>query len=147
MLKRSSLILVLVFAFASLPLFAQNGIHLTANVPFPFIVEGRVLPAGQYSFWQKSANNESDWQIRATKDGAQEQAMFVTEDENSTTPQPSTTIDFVKYGDHYYLSDLWTLEGMEGWHVPVKLEREQLAKNVKPSMVKVPATLESGESS
>ena len=147
MLKRTSLILVLIFAFASLPLFAQNGVRLTSNVPFPFIVEGKVLPAGQYQFWQKSANNESDWQIRDVKNGAQEQAMFETEDENSTFPQPSTTLDFVKYGDHYYLSDIWTLEGQEGWHIPVKLERKEMAKNVKPTMVKVPATLESGATS
>jgi hypothetical protein len=144
MLKRTSLILVLSFAFAALPLFAQDGVHLTANVPFPFIVEGKVLPAGQYEFWQTSANNESDWRVRDLRNGAQEQTMFETEDENSTFPQPSTTIDFVKYGDHYYLSDMWTLQGEEGWHVPVKLERQEMAKNLKPSIVKVPAEVESG---
>lgn len=141
MLKRYSLVLALLFAFAMLPVFAQNGIHLGADIPFSFIVEGKTLPAGHYEFWQLSANNESDWQVRDVKNGGQDQAMFETEATESPDPAETTALTFRKIGDHYYLADLWAARGEWGWHVPVKLEREQMAKKAKPVFRKVPATI------
>ncbi len=144
MLKRSSMIMALLLAFATLPLFAQNGVHMTTNVPFPFIVQGKTLPAGQYEFYQNSANNESDWMIRNEKSGAAK-AVFETENEHAEQPKADTSLYFVQVGDTYYLSDLWTAGGIYGWHVPVKLERSDM--NAKPTMRKVEATLESEASS
>lgn len=144
MLKRTSLIMVLLFAFATLPLFAQNGVHLSSNVPFPFKVEGKTLPAGQYDFYQTNANTESDWMIRAIKTG-DTKAVFETENEEAEHPKQDTSLYFVQVGDTYYLSDLWTAGGVYGWHVPVKLERS--STNAKPTVRKVEAKLESEASS
>lgn len=144
MLKRSSMIMALLLAFATLPLFAQNGVHMSTDVPFPFIVQGKTLPAGQYDFYQNSANNEGDWMIRSEKSGAAK-AIFETENEHAEQPKEDTSLYFVQVGDTYYLSDLWTAGGIYGWHVPVKLERSDM--NAKPTMRKVEAKLESEASS
>ncbi len=132
--------MVLLLAFATLPLFAQNGVHLSTNVPFPFQVEGKTLPAGQYEFYQRSANNESGWFIRSEKTGTGD-VLFETENEQAEQPKEDTSVYFVQVGDQYYLSDLWTAGGKYGWHVPVKLERN--ASNEKPKMRKIEANLES----
>ena len=137
--KRCSLVLVLLFALSMLPVFAQNGVHLGADVPFPFIVEGKTLPAGYYEFWQLSANNESAWEVRDVKNGGQNQAMFETETTQASDPSQTTCLAFRQVGDQYYLNDLWAARGEWGWHVPVTLEREEMAK--KPVFKKVPATI------
>lgn len=144
MLKRSSLIMVVLLAFATLPIFAQNGVHMTTDVPFPFIVQGKTLPAGQYEFYQTNSNDESDWVIRNAQSGAT-RVLFETENEHVDRAKPDTALYFVQVGDTYYLSDLWTAGGIYGWHVPVKLEH--VAMSAKPVMRKVAATLESGASS
>ncbi len=139
--KRCSLILVLLFAFAVPPAFAQNGVHLGADIPFPFIVEGKTLPAGHYEFWQLSINNESQWQVRDVKNGGQNQAMFVTETTESPDPAKTSALAFRQLGDHYYLADLWAARGEWGWHVPVKLELQDMAQKSKPTFRKVPAKI------
>ncbi|MFZ0427869.1 MAG: hypothetical protein WAO20_07115 [Acidobacteriota bacterium] len=141
MLKRCSLVLVFLFAVPALPVFAQDGVQLGANIPFPFIVEGKTFPSGEYQFWQLSANNDSDWQIRDVKQGGQNQAMFETEPTESPDPAQTTALTFRKIGDHYYLADLWAARGEWGWHVPVKLELKEMAKKTKAAFRKVPATI------
>lgn len=141
MLKRCIFVLVFLFVFPALPVLAQDGVQLGAEIPFPFIVEGKTFPAGRYQFWQLSADNDNDWQVRAVKEGGQNQAMFETEATEAPDPVETTAVAFRKVGDHYYLADLWAARGEWGWHVPVKLELKEMIRKAKTEFRKVPAAI------
>ena len=135
MLKRSSLILALLFAFTMLPVFGQAGNIINTKIPFSFIVDGRVLPAGDYQLMQPTADQDDTWIIRNLKNPSTE-AMFTTEREDKVQPRADTYVAFKEVNHKNYLSDIWTEGSVQGWHVPVALELGATAKmhNIKASL-------------
>jgi len=93
--------------------FGQEELKLEANIPFQFVVEGKVLPAGQYTFTrdagvQKIITVSSPDKVRAL-------APIITwmAGEMHTTPEDSHIV-FDKLGDTYYLSEIW-IPGEDGF--------------------------------
>jgi len=83
--------------------FAQSS--ATAKVPFPFIVDGRVLPAGEYRV--TPVEDYADV-MAITSTNSQSQALTVVESvepSRATNPEPCT-FQFRKVGDHYFLSQI-----------------------------------------
>ena len=83
--------------------FAQSS--ATAKVPFPFLVDGRVLPAGEYRV--ALADDMSDVIQIIGADGQAEALTIVeaVESSRSANDEPCT-FQFRKVGDHYFLSQI-----------------------------------------
>lgn len=102
---------------------------LKAKIDFPFSVEGKVLPAGEYGF----VRDMSAQVFRVTSEGKDKAlAPIVTRlnGEIHNTPQDAHLV-FDKVGDTYSLSEIW-IPGEDGYVLLItKGEHEHKVINVK----------------
>lgn len=87
---------------------AKTHSTLVLNVPFKFTVGDRLLSPGTYSFEQllDSAPGLNIIAIRST-DGGTYQAAVTTTTQASSIPRSSRLV-FRRYGDSFFLSQVWT---------------------------------------
>jgi hypothetical protein len=144
------LVSIIVLAFATAVVSnAQSGEKkLRANIPFDFVVGNKTLPAGAYSLGKVTAN--ADGILIRSRDG-EHNAIRLTNTVSSNAPKRKTTLSFLRYGDTYYLAEVWIAGSSEGREmVKSKAERElarnsskgELAQNLKPEVVTITAEIE-----
>ncbi len=112
-MKTKHLVLFSLFALLG-AVSAYGQTHkVVANVPFAFVVSGKTLPAGQYSFVE-DATLES-FRVSGTAKGAVAvvQILSYLSGGIHTTPADSHVV-FDRVGDTYYLSEIW-IPGMDGY--------------------------------
>jgi hypothetical protein len=91
----------LAFIPASLPLHAQTGNHtMTANVPFAFELGSKHLAPGTYTI---STPVDGVVEIRSSTDVA----MIMTNHGQGSKATKTAKVVFDRYGDHYFLRQLW----------------------------------------
>ncbi len=131
-MKKQSLRIVVLFSFLALVTVssarAQSGRELTASIPFAFVVGDKAFPAGEYSLTR--LNPQSDKAAMAIKsaDGRLSKIMLLTPVESGKT-QESARLVFMRYGEHYFLSQVWTSADRIGLELPKsRSERTLLAR-------------------
>ena len=132
---------IIALAFASaLAASAQNPRNLVVNIPFDFTVKGKTLPAGEYIISRASTADKTGLMMQR-KDG-EANAIVLTKPIESSENQRVSRLVFSRYGEHYFLSQVWTAGDMEGREL-YKTNRErslevELAKNnAKPETVAI----------
>jgi len=98
----SSLIIML----AASSVFAQTGSRVVIDIPFPFTVGEKTLPAGEYSIEQNRRGSNSIWVLRAENAG--ETAVFMTVPIRSNMTQENSKLVFRRYDELYFLAQIWT---------------------------------------
>jgi hypothetical protein len=94
--------------------YGQQGVQgsLKAKIDFPFTVEGKVLPAGEYEF----VRNELATAFRVSdggKNGAVALVLTRLAGAMHTTPQDAHLV-FDVVGDTHFLSEIW-VPGEDGY--------------------------------
>ena len=119
---RFALASILVF-LASTSLYAQQKI--SANVPFDFIVAGKVLPAGNYDFVRSP--DERSIRVSGGKESAVALVLSRLAAGMHTTPKDAHVI-FDKLNDQYFLSEVWmtNMDGFDLHNAPEKHEHKIL---------------------
>lgn len=79
-------------------------IRLKMNVPFSFIVGRITFPAGQYEV-QSMGNGDAVLVIRGLSSGPQ--ALVLSNSCESREPSLRPTLIFHRYGQRYFLSEVW----------------------------------------
>lgn len=98
---------IIALAFASaLAASAQNPRNLIVNIPFEFNVKGATLPAGEYIVSRTSTVDEMSLTMKR-KDG-KGNAIVLTKALQSQERQSESRLIFSRYGEHYFLSQVWT---------------------------------------
>ena len=139
------LILIAMFASASVSTRAQTAYGVRADVPFDFIVGDKTIPAGHITAQGVTTDMAGTLSIRNRDQG--DLALRTGSKVPGTDDSDQCKLVFHKYGNHYYLAEVW-IPGRQAWEVMKSkeersLERDmQLAKNFKPSKVIVSATTE-----
>ena len=87
--------------------FAQSSSRAKADVPFAFSIEQSSMEAGQYSIMV------TDHVLRIRNDSTNKSVMLTVQTEESAKPQ-GTRLVFHKYGDRYYLAEVWNATGQAG---------------------------------
>jgi hypothetical protein len=132
--------LSLAVTLAVAAVYANPVRPLKANIPFDFSVENKTLPAGVYTV--ESMTTPSLLLIRRN-DGRQG-ALIKTQGVQARREQDQTRLVFRRYGDHYFLAQVWTAgdsNGRELWKSRterelIKSRSNDLAKNaVEPEVV------------
>jgi hypothetical protein len=141
MTKKAYVILSMsIRAFALVAPLAAQSLRLTANIPFEFMVAGKTLPAGQYTM-----SNGSDPYVVILQGGDHRSgALTLTNHENvlrTNDPASVTRLEFNKYGDRYFLSEV--IDGYReiGYTVPMTRAERELAKTASAEHFEVLATL------
>lgn len=108
LLKAASMFIgIIVLAFASaLAASAQNSRSIVVNIPFDFNVKGKMLPAGDYVVTSASMADNTGL-IMKRRDG-QGNAIALTKSIESGKAQSESRLVFKRYGERYFLSQVWT---------------------------------------
>jgi hypothetical protein len=124
---RTFTMLNLVLMLTAVSVCAQSERSEVLNIPFNFIVAGKTLPAGEYTVEPNKKDSHKVWLVQS-RDG-RTSALFTTMPVRASETQEKTKFVFHKYGDQYFLSQIWTPGGNSGRELLMpRLERE-LAKN------------------
>jgi hypothetical protein len=86
----------------AMPLFAQHAEFMKINVPFNFIVENQRMPAGQYTVQPK----QNGALLIRSVDGKFVSTVLSLPAALATTATESQVV-FYRYGDYYFLAQLW----------------------------------------
>ena len=106
---------------------AQSERSKVTNIPFDFVVGQKTLPAGEYTIEPNRKDSDNVWLVQS-RDG-HVSALFTTMSVRASEAQEKAKLVFHKYGDQYFLSQIWTPGGNSGRELLMpRLERE-LAKN------------------
>ena len=113
---------------------------VVVEIPFEFTVAGHTLPAGESLVQRSTLVSTEGLTIRSLDKGA---GVFVlTTSVQSNERQKDSRLVFNRYGDKYFLSQLWT-SGEAGGRALIKTSQERnlernLAKNgTKPVLVAI----------
>lgn len=119
-------------ALLSLLMIAASAVHAQAerraviDIPFAFHVGDKTLPAGQYRIEPNRRGSDKAWVIRRTDDSAGTVVMTIPTWTNKV--REKTQLVFHRYGDQYFLSQVWTRGTGSGIELPVT--REERAAEV-----------------
>lgn len=121
---------------------AQNQGSMVVNVPFDFTVKGKTLPAGEYIISRTSAANDSGLTMQR-RDG-EANAIVLTMPVQARDIQKDSRLVFSRYGNRYFLSQVWTAGDDQGRELrKTKQERsleDELARaDAKPETVAIVA--------
>ncbi len=95
---------------------AQLSTPIRAKIPFDFSVGDKKLPAGEYTFSRLSFLNTTTMLISSVDSSTHlVQSTFGAQ---VLTPKNESTLVFHKYGDQYFLEQIWTGGEQEGTQLP-----------------------------
>ena len=109
---------------------AQTTRELVANIPFDFTVCRQTLPAGKYRITPFSSTNSFALLVRSTDGRSTE--IVCTHDVQGMKPVTEGRLIFNRYGDQYFLSELW-FPGARIGNQLVKTEQEEaILRELRP---------------
>jgi len=103
--------------------FAQTDHEVRANVPFDFVVGKTTLPSGNYQIVRLSMASENVT-IRSTN--AKAAMIAYAGPQEVRQPSNRTKLVFHRYGDRYFLSQIW----VEGSNHMRTLPKSNLEKEI-----------------
>jgi hypothetical protein len=116
---------------------AQLGNPIRAKIPFDFNVGEKKLPAGEYTF--RRLSDFSDNKIMSVNNVDGSAHLFEsTLEAQVLTPKNQSVLVFHKYGDQYFLAQIWSNGELEGTQLPEsrteRTTRQQLAQTQQKNM-------------
>lgn len=97
-----------------------------AKIPFDFSVSNVTLPAGTYTFQCAFASCAS---VKIMNNTTGRRMFVPIHGMYARARGDSGQIIFHRYDDRYYLSSVWTADGLQEGIAPSRLERELLASS------------------
>lgn len=126
-MKKQTLIVFASLLLAVGTAYAQSS-RLVADVPFDFMVGNKAFPAGEYTIKSIGMNGTS----LLLQDSELKRVQIITPNFcASAQPQEESKLVFKVYGNHYYLSQIWTQGYEQGRELPMsrrEMEEAQLTQ-------------------
>lgn len=132
------LLVVMMIVAASASANAQSLTYkLTANIPFDFTVADKKLPAGKYWISRgQQTTGDLILQIRSVDGDASVSRLTIPV--VAIKPVAKGMLVFHRYGDEYFLSEVWPAGGLTGRELPKShAERELERKTQEIAAVKI----------
>lgn len=137
MKKQTLLPLLAMILLAAGSLSAQISGAVKATVPFDFTAGNISLPAGEYQI----ASSEHPGTLVLRGEGSSSGLFIGSNAAQANAVAQSTKLVFHRYGDRYFLYQLWVQGDDRGSQLPMsKLEKELRASNARPSSVAILAS-------
>jgi|SRR4029434_9252798 hypothetical protein len=116
---------------------AQLSNPIRAKIPFDFNLGDKKLAAGEYTFSRLSGFSDNRIMLVRSRD-ASSHVFQSTSVAQVLTPKDESTLVFHKYGDQYFLEQIWSGGEQEGTQVPESRSertiRRQLAQTQQSNM-------------
>jgi hypothetical protein len=145
---RAITMLVSIIVLAYVTAIASNAqslrLTLKADIPFDFVVGEKTLAAGEYTIGELTSTSDAGISIRSREGDVK--AIRLTSVVQASAKQRNTTLTFHRYGETYYLAEVWLAGSTEGREVlRSKSERvadRELAQDSKRETVTIIAAIE-----
>ena len=137
-LAKISLLAVILMIAASASVKAQSlQYKLTANIPFDFTINNDKLPAGKYSISRAQQSN-GDQLLQIESADGHKSVIRLTIPVMTRNPMSRGTVVFHRYGDEYFMVEVWPAGGSTGRAFPKsRTEREVARKAQEAQIVRV----------
>src|SRR5258708_6073920 len=108
-MKKQTLMRFTVLSFllmlTAITVSAQSERIRVTNIPFSFIAGQKTLPAGEYTLEPNRKGSDYVWLVQSRNGHAT--ALFTTNPVQASETQGHSKLVFNKYGDQYFLSQIW----------------------------------------
>ena len=132
---RTFTMLSLVLMLTAVSVCAQSERSGVLKIKFNFIAGGKTLPAGEYTVEPNRRDSHNVWLVQSREGNAG--ALFTTIPVSANQIQEETKLVFHKYGDQYFLSQIWTGGNTGRELLMPRFERELAKKGIEPVKVVV----------
>ena len=127
----------------SLPLLLSPVVHaqttqLKVTVPFDFIASDTALPAGDYDVQSIDAWGGKALSIHSVTLNAG--TLVLSNSSQSAKIFDRNTLVFYRYGQKYFLAEVWTVNTHIGRRMPLNQRQTELARNQQKSEVVLTAS-------
>jgi hypothetical protein len=132
---KMGLVAAMIVIAASVSANAQSlNYRLTANIPFDFSVGSHKLPAGKYWISRaQQSNGDTVVQIRSTD--LHSNVTRFTIPVLVSNPVKNSSLVFHRYGDEYFLAEIWPVGSVTGRELPRTRAERELARKAQDSGV------------
>jgi hypothetical protein len=110
---------------------AGSAGSINAEIPFDFIVGKVTLPAGQYTVSPLDYNRG----LVVRSEDRKSTAMVLTMGVQAKSAKNQTRLVFSRYGNTYFLSQVWRGYDNEGFALPKSSQEREIALNHKSTSV------------
>jgi len=107
---------------------AQAQEPMVVNVPFDFVAGNAKLPAGEYSV---KTSGPTHVLILIARDDSAASAMLNTNAAVASEPQSESKLIFNRYGDRYFLSQVWTAGNSSGRQLLKSTREKEMAQTAR----------------
>ena len=129
------LLAVMIVIAASVSANAQSlNYRLTANIPFDFSVAGQKLPAGKYLI-NRAQVSDGDMVIQIRSTDGRSNVTRLTIPVTAHREAKNGILVFNRYGDEYFLSEVWPAGGETGRELHKSRAERELARKAQDSGV------------
>ena len=116
---------VSVALLAAAYMFGQESHRVTAHIPFGFHVGTSMLPAGQYMV----AADTRTGTVRLRSDDFKSTVVALSNLITPRTKADKNRLVFNRYGNQYFLSQIWVEDGVEGRSLPKSKKEAEVASS------------------
>jgi len=131
-MKKNFLLLAAALALLVTTGASAQTINLKANVPFSFVVDRTTLPAGEYSV-ESIANSEGVLTIRGVD--TKTARLIMSHACESVNTASHAKLVFHRYGDQYFLSQVWVGGNNRGHELLPSAREKEVAKDFRAEKV------------
>ena len=124
-----SLVVALTITFAAVPAAADSFGSIRVDVPFEFSAGHSVFPAGKYTI--QPAGVISKGVIRITSEDGKTSGVLLTISAESIESKDETALIFHRYGDQYFLFQVWVVGDTIGLEIPKSSTERQAVRAVE----------------
>jgi hypothetical protein len=100
--------------------------RVKANIPFDFVVQNQILPAGEYLVTSEGPTNQA---IVIRSDDSKTAILSLTNSCSSSKPSDMSKLVFHRLANRYFLSQVWVEGNSSGWQLPHSKAEIEMAKN------------------
>ena len=108
-----------------------QSLNVKANVPFDFVVDKDTLPAGDYSI--RSINDATGGRTLVIQNGTRSLKLVNPNIADSLKPAKTSHLLFHRYGDEYFLAQIWVQGEKVGRQFKMSRREAEIAMNHQPS--------------
>jgi len=105
------------------------GDKMRINIPFDFTVGDKKLPAGEYSIG-RALPSSGDTILQISNVNEVANVLPITNAAQTVEPKHADTLVFHRYGDQYFLFQVWPAGATLGREMPKSHRERDVARNV-----------------
>jgi hypothetical protein len=124
-----SLVVALTITFVVAPAAADSFGLIRVDVPFDFTAGHSIFPAGKYTI--RPAGGNANGVIRMTSDDGEASVFLSTHSAQSVESKDETVVIFHRYGDQYFLFQVWAVGDTIGLEIPKSSMERQAARVIE----------------